>query len=137
MILTRAEGRTPVPEGQELADLARHRATLVLFLSVKLLGKVVGDLTPSYGEDCPVAVVYRASWPDQKIILGTLADIRDKVRDAGISSQSIVIVGRVLTATDFADSRLYAADFSHGFRKALATGETPSDQEPGGVKPTL
>jgi precorrin-4/cobalt-precorrin-4 C11-methyltransferase len=116
VILTRAEGRTPMPDGEKLEDLARHKATLVLFLSITLLKRVMPALEPAYGSDCPVAVVHRASWPDQQIVLGTLCDIADKVRAAGIKTQSIVIVGRVLTATDFADSRLYDADFTHGYR---------------------
>jgi precorrin-4/cobalt-precorrin-4 C11-methyltransferase len=118
VILTRAEGRTPMPDGEKLEELARHQATLVLFLSITLLGKVARSLAPFYGEDCPVVVVHRASWPDQKIVRGTLADIFAKVREQKITSQSIILVGRVLTATDFADSRLYAPDFSHGFRRA-------------------
>lgn len=117
VILTRAEGRTPMPEGEKLEQLATHGATLVLFLSITLLRQVVRSLAPAYGEDCPVAVVHRASWPDQQIIEGTLADIADKVKAAGIRTQSLVMVGRVLTATDFAPSRLYAADFSHGYRR--------------------
>ncbi len=118
VILTRAEGRTPMPPGEKLEDLARHRATLVMFLSITLLGKVARALAPAYGDDCPVVVVHRATWPDQKIVRGTLADIFAKVREAKITSQSIILVGRVLTATDFADSRLYAPDFSHGYRRA-------------------
>lgn len=117
VILTRAEGRTPVPDGEKLADLARHQATLALFLSVTLLDEVVRALVPSYGVDCPVAVVHKATCPDQQIVMGTLSDIREKVRIAGIRSQSMILVGRVLTSTDFANSRLYAPDFSHRFRK--------------------
>jgi precorrin-4/cobalt-precorrin-4 C11-methyltransferase len=109
IILTRAEGRTPMPEGEKLADLARHRATLVLFLSITLLGRVARELAPIYGEDCPVIVIHRASWPDQVIVRGTLSDIFAKVREAKITS-------------DFADSRLYDATFSHGYRKASAEG---------------
>jgi precorrin-4/cobalt-precorrin-4 C11-methyltransferase len=120
IILTRAEGRTPMPDGEKLADLARHRATLVFFLSITLLGKVARELAPIYGEDCPAFVIHRASWPDQVIVRGTLADIFAKVREAKITSQSIILVGRVLTATDFADSRLYDPSFSHGYRKAVA-----------------
>lgn len=120
IILTRAEGRTPMPEGEKLADLARHRATLVFFLSITLLGRVARELAPIYGDDCPAFVIYRASWPDQVIVRGTLADIFGKVREAKLTSQSIIIVGRVLTATDFADSRLYDPTFSHGYRKATA-----------------
>jgi precorrin-4/cobalt-precorrin-4 C11-methyltransferase len=107
-----------MPDGEKLEELARHGATLVLFLSITLLGKVARSLAPHYGEDCPVVVVHRASWPDQRIVRGTLADIFAKVREAKITSQSIIMVGRVLTAKDFAESRLYAADFSHGYRRA-------------------
>lgn len=117
VILTRAEGRTPMPDGEKLDQLASHGATLVLFLSITLLKQVVREIEPAYGSDCPVAVVHRASWPDEQIIQGTLADIVDKVKAAGIRTQSLVMVGRVLTATDFAPSRLYAADFHHGYRK--------------------
>ncbi len=118
VILSRAEGRTPMPDREKLADLARHHATLALFLSITLLGDVADSLIPEYGSDCPVAVVHKASCPDQKILLGTLADIHARVREAGIKSQSMIIVGRVLTSNDFANSRLYAPDFSHRFRRA-------------------
>ena len=118
VILTRAEGRTPMPDREKLADLARHHATLALFLSITLLKDVADSLIPEYGSDCPIAVVHKASCPDQKIVRGTLGDIHARVRDAGIKTQSMVIVGRVLTSKDFADSRLYAPDFSHRFRKA-------------------
>jgi precorrin-4/cobalt-precorrin-4 C11-methyltransferase len=118
VILTRAEGRTPMPPGETLEQLGQHRATLALFLSINLLDEVTRALVPTYGADCPVAVVHRASWPDQKIISGTLQDIKEKVKAAGIRSQSIIFVGKVLTSTDFANSRLYDPDFSHRFRKA-------------------
>jgi precorrin-4/cobalt-precorrin-4 C11-methyltransferase len=118
VILTRAEGRTPMPAGEKLADLGRHGATLALFLSITLLEEVSQALIPSYGADCPVAVVHKATCPEQKIVIGTLADIRGKVKEAGIKTQSMVLVGRVLTATQFANSRLYDPDFSHRFRKA-------------------
>ena len=118
VILTRAEGRTPMPEGEKLRDLARHHATLALFLSITLLREVCESLMPEYGADCPIAVVHKATCPDQRIVLGTLGDILGRVREAGIKSQSMIIVGRTLTSNDFADSRLYAPDFSHRFRKA-------------------
>jgi len=118
VILTRAEGRTPMPAGEQLADLARHRATLALFLSITLLKEVTEALIPAYGADCPVAVVHKATCPDQKIVRGTLADIREQVKAVGIRSQAMILVGPVLTATDFANSRLYDPDFSHRFRKA-------------------
>jgi precorrin-4/cobalt-precorrin-4 C11-methyltransferase len=125
VILTRAEGRTPMPPGEKLEDLGRHGATLALFLSITLLDDVARALIPAYGADCPVAVVHKASCPDQQIVLGTLTDIKARVKAAGIRTQSMIFVGRVLTATDFADSRLYAADFSHRFRKAKKTEKTP------------
>lgn len=121
VILTRAEGRTPMPDGEKLADLGRHGATLALFLSITLLAEVTETLIPIYGADCPVAVVHKATCPDQKIVLGTLADIRGQVREAGIKTQSIVLIGRVLTAKHFANSRLYDPEFSHRFRKARRT----------------
>lgn len=117
VILTRAEGRTPMPPAERLEDLARHQATLALFLSITLLRDVTRALIPSYGADCPVVVVHKATCPDQQIVRGTLGDIRDKVRAAGIRTQSMILIGRVLTATGFAESRLYAADFTHGFRR--------------------
>jgi precorrin-4/cobalt-precorrin-4 C11-methyltransferase len=118
VILTRAEGRTPMPVREQLSDLARHGATMCLFLSITLLKEVVDVLVPSYGADCPVCVVHKASCPDQVIIAGTLANIASRVKSAGIKTQAMILVGRVLTSTDFAESRLYAADFSHRHRKA-------------------
>lgn len=118
VIITRAEGRTPMPEGEKLPDLGKHRATLALFLSVNLLAKVSRELIPSYGENCPVVLVHKASCPEQKIIWGTLGDIFEKTKAAQIRSQSMVLIGEVLTSEDFADSRLYDRSFSHGFRKA-------------------
>jgi precorrin-4/cobalt-precorrin-4 C11-methyltransferase len=118
VILTRAEGRTPMPDREKLTDLARHHATLALFLSITLLRDVADSLISEYGSDCPVAVVHKASCPDQQIVLGTLSDIHTRVREAGIKTQSMIIVGRVLTSDDFANSRLYAPDFSHRFRRA-------------------
>lgn len=118
VILTRAEGRTRMPAGEKLEDLARHRATLALFLSITLLDEVSRQLIPSYGADCPVAVVHKASCPDQQVVWGTLADIHARVRAAGIRTQSMVLVGRVLTATDFPDSRLYDPTFGHRHRRA-------------------
>lgn len=123
VILSRIEGRTPMPEKEKLHDLARHESTLCLFLSITLMKKMQEELIPSYGADCPVAVVHKATCPDQKIVLGTLADIADKVREAGIRSQSMILVGRFLSSTDFADSRLYDAGFSHKFRKAAKSSE--------------
>ncbi|NMO16454.1 precorrin-4 C(11)-methyltransferase [Pyxidicoccus fallax] len=117
VILTRAEGRTPMPPLEKLEDLARHRATMCLFLSVNLIRDVVAQLTPAYGEACPVVVVQRASWPDQRVVRGTLADIGDKVREARITATAMILVGEVLEAKDFANSKLYDAGFTHRFRR--------------------
>ena len=126
VILTRAEGRTPMPDREKLADLAAHQATMCLFLSINLLRDVARELAPHYGEDCPVAVVHKASCPDQKIVVGTLADIVQRARDAGLRSQSMVIVGRVLSAKDFANSRLYDPTFTHRFRRGTRDAQDSS-----------
>lgn len=118
IILTRAEGRTSMPPDEKLEDLARHKATLCLFLSITLMKEVSTALTPSYGADCPVAIVHKASWPDQQIVWATVGDMAEQVEAAGLKATCMVLVGRVLTAEDFADSRLYAPEFSHGFRRA-------------------
>ncbi|MFW7381404.1 MAG: precorrin-4 C(11)-methyltransferase [Oligoflexus sp.] len=118
VIITRAEGRTPVPSSEDLQRLAESKATLALFLSITLLRKVVRQIKPIYGDDCPVVVVYKASCPDQKIIWGQLGDIVGKVQQAKITSQSMILIGRVLDCEDFADSRLYSPSFSHKFRQA-------------------
>ena len=130
VILTRAEGRTPVPPREKLADLAAHGATLCLFLSITLLRDVTESLIPAYGADCPVAVVHKASCPDQQIVIGTLGDIREKVRASGIKTQSMILVGRVLTSTDFANSKLYDPEFSHRFRRGVK--KAPPADAPGG-----
>lgn len=117
IILTRTSGRTPLPEEQELDKLAKTGATLCIFLSVHKMRKVADTLSAFYGADCPAAVVHRASWPDQRVFNGTLADIADKVEDAGITSTAMIIVGRALSRSTAA-SKLYDSAFSHGFRKA-------------------
>jgi precorrin-4/cobalt-precorrin-4 C11-methyltransferase len=119
VILTRAAGRTPVPPGEALSDLARHGATLVIYLSIKLIDAVVAELTPAYGPETPVVVVYRVSWPDQQIIRGKMATIAGLVKEAGIERQALILVGPALAAREGqlkARSRLYDRDFSHGFR---------------------
>ncbi len=117
VILTRtAMKASAMPEGEELAKLGASGATLAVHLSVRNLRQVVEDLTPHYGADCPVAVVYRASWPDEVIVRGTLSDIRKKVRAAKITRTALILVGRVLDAADFTDSKLYAPDHVHLLR---------------------
>jgi|SRR5579859_1596073 len=126
IILTRAEGRTLMPEKEKLEDLAQHRATLALFLSITMIRSVAESLIPSYGAQCPVAVVHKASWPDQVIVRGTLSDIAAKVREARINSIAMVLVGWVLTADDFANSRLYDPEFTHRFRKGTKASKATS-----------
>jgi precorrin-4/cobalt-precorrin-4 C11-methyltransferase len=119
VILTRAAGRTPVPEREALPELARHGATLVIYLSITLIDRVVADLTPAYGPETPVVVAYRVSWPDQRLIRGTLATISAQVREAGIERQALILVGPALAARDGelkARSKLYDQSFGHGFR---------------------
>jgi len=123
VILTRTAVRaSSMPPGEELATLGRSGATLAIHLSVNNLARVVRDLLPHYGADCPVAVACRVSWPDQQIIRGTLADIRDKVKAARITRTALILVGRTLGNTDFEDSRLYAAAHHHVLRPAKKSG---------------
>ena len=117
VILTRtAMKASEMPAGEELAALGRSGATLAIHLSVRNLRHVEAALTPHYGADCPAVVVYRASWPDEQVIRGTLADIRAKVRAAKITRTALVLVGRVLAPAGFADSALYDARHRHLLR---------------------
>jgi precorrin-4/cobalt-precorrin-4 C11-methyltransferase len=119
VILTRAAGRTPVPRGETLSDLARHGSTLVIYLSIKLIDRVVADLTAAYPPETPVVVAYRVSWPDQRLIRGTLATIAGLVKEAGIERQALIVVSPALAARTGqlqARSKLYDQAFSHGFR---------------------
>lgn len=118
VILTRQEGRTPVPQGQELAALAAHRASLVLFLSVAMIEEVVASLLPAYGEDTPAAVVEKASWTDERIVRGTLKTIAGQVKSAGIEKTALILVGGFL-GSDYELSRLYDKNFSHGCRESV------------------
>ncbi len=118
VILTRAAGRsTPMPEGESLARLGASGATLCLFLSAGLAGRVVEQLVPAYGADCPVAVVARASWPDELILRCRLADLEAELRAAKVTKTAMIIVGRVLLK-DGEASRLYDPAFTHSFRRA-------------------
>jgi precorrin-4/cobalt-precorrin-4 C11-methyltransferase len=116
VILTRYADKTAMPAGEELGELARHKATMAIHLGVNNLGKIVAELTPHYGLDCPIAVVHRASWPDQDWVVGTLADIEDKVRAKGFRRTALILVGRVLGNDVFSDSSLYRAGHAHVFR---------------------
>ncbi|MBL6951845.1 MAG: precorrin-4 C(11)-methyltransferase [Alphaproteobacteria bacterium] len=117
IILTRtAMKSSAMPAGEDLANLGRSGATLAIHLSARNLRQVCRDLIPHYGADCPVAFIYRASWPDQEIIRGTLIDIREKVRAAKLTRTALVLVGRVLDTDQATDSRLYAPDHRHILR---------------------
>lgn len=116
VILTRYEGKTPMPEGEDLSSLAQHRATLAIHLGITRLHHIVQELIPFYGEDCPVAVLYRVSWPDEARILGTLGDIVEQVRAKKINRTALIVVGRVLDPGEFDDSFLYRQDKAHYYR---------------------
>jgi precorrin-4/cobalt-precorrin-4 C11-methyltransferase len=122
VIFTRLSGRTPVPEGESLDKLAATGATLCVFLSVDRIGEVAGAcLAGGRAEDTPAAVVSRASWPDERWVTGTLADIAEKTKSAGFTRQSMILVGGPLGprlhGRTFRPSKLYDAGFSHGYRQ--------------------
>ncbi len=116
VILTRMEGRTPVPPGETLGELAKHGATMGIFLSVQDIERVMAELGRGYAPETPVAVVYKASWPEEKILKGTLADIAEKVEREGISKTALILVGGFL-GSEYERSRLYDPEFSHGYRE--------------------
>jgi precorrin-4/cobalt-precorrin-4 C11-methyltransferase len=116
VILTRYADSTSMPDGESLGELAQHKATMAIHLGVKHLGRIVAELTPHYGADCPIAVVHRASWPDQDWVVGTLADIEAKVQEKGFRRTALILVGRVLGNEVFSESALYRAGHAHLFR---------------------
>jgi precorrin-4/cobalt-precorrin-4 C11-methyltransferase len=117
VILTRCEGRTPMPELEQLKELARHQATLIIFLSVHLSSRVEAGLLESYPPDTPIAIVYKASWPDEQVIAGRLDHLHALVRENKITKTALIYVGKFLTA-EGTRSKLYDATFTHGYRKA-------------------
>jgi precorrin-4/cobalt-precorrin-4 C11-methyltransferase len=117
VILTRAAGRTGVPDNESLAELARHRTGLVLFLSAAQMGEVVEAVTPHYGPDAPVVVAYRVSWPDQQILRCTVATLEETMKSAGIRLTALILIGPMLEPDRARDSRLYDAAYSHRFRR--------------------
>ncbi|WP_416915475.1 MAG: precorrin-4 C(11)-methyltransferase [Roseicyclus sp.] len=131
VILTRTPGRaSSMPEGETLAAFGATGATLAIHLSIQNLGRVVADLIPHYGADCPVAVVWRASWPDERILRATLSTI-EAALPHGIERTALIMVGRALGESDFSESRLYAADYDRRYRPQSADSPwaewSPSD----------
>jgi precorrin-4/cobalt-precorrin-4 C11-methyltransferase len=117
VVLTRTSGRaSAMPAGESLEHFAASGATLAIHLSVHVLESVIPRLVPHYGPECPVAVVFRASWPDQRIVRGTLANIVARVRENPIEHTAIILVGRVLSAEDFRESALYSTQYQRRFR---------------------
>lgn len=128
VIFSRVEGRTPMPKGESLVELGRHHCTLCLYLSISLLKKVRTDLLAAgWHDDSPIVVVHKASWPgEEKIINATLANIKDRCRQAGIHSQAMIIASPTLGArhgSEVKKSKLYDPQFSHRFRQAIKTPE--------------
>jgi len=121
VIVTRPEGRTPVPASESIRELAKHQATMVIFLGVQHIGSVVAELEKGgYARDTPVAVVYKATWPGQeKIVKGVIGDIVRKVGAAGITETALIFVGKVLAPESYDFSKLYDASFTTGFRKGV------------------
>lgn len=117
VIITRPSGRTPTTEVDDLEKLSSHGATMVIFLGIHQIETIVKKLKAGgYREDTPVAVIYKASWPQQKIVKGTLSDIVEKVKAEGIKSTALIIVGDVIEPKSYERSKLYSADFSHSFK---------------------
>lgn len=120
VIVTRPKGRTPVPEAESIRELAKHQATMVIFLGTPQIATVVDELQKGgYPKDTPAAVVYKATWPEQKIVRGTLSDIVEKVKAAGIKETALIFVGRVLNPEGYDFSKLYDPAFTTGFRKGV------------------
>jgi precorrin-4/cobalt-precorrin-4 C11-methyltransferase len=116
VVLTRMPGRaSAIPESEALGAFAATKAVLAIHLSVHMLDSLIAELKPHYGADCPVAIVWRASWPDQRIIRATLATL-DPAVGAELERTALVLVGRTLGATEFTESRLYAADYDRRYR---------------------
>ena len=115
VILTRMEGRTEVPERESIERLAAHNATMIIFLSIGMIEELVDRLKAGYSADTPAAVVYKASWPEQKIVRGDIGSIAAKVREAGIKKTALVVVGGFL-GDDYELSKLYDKSFTHEYR---------------------
>jgi precorrin-4/cobalt-precorrin-4 C11-methyltransferase len=117
LVLTRTSGRaSAMPDRETLATFAASGATLAIHLSIHVIEQVVDELTPFYGADCPVAIVFRASWPEERILRGRLSDIADQVRAAELERTALILVGSALAAEDFSESALYSTSYDRRFR---------------------
>jgi precorrin-4/cobalt-precorrin-4 C11-methyltransferase len=116
VICTRIEGRTPVPEKEKLSELAKHRASMAIFLSVHMIEDVVNELLKGYDLETPIAVIQKASWPEQKIVKGTLSNISEKVKEANITKTAQILVGDFIDC-EYSKSKLYDRSFTHEYRK--------------------
>lgn len=129
VVLTRTSGRaTAMPEGETLANFAATGATLAVHLSVHVLDKVVEELTPHYGADCPVAVVWRASWPDERVVRATLSTLKTAI-GAEMERTALILVGHAIGAEEFGESRLYAGDYDRRFRPVGTDPRFPETAE--------
>lgn len=117
VIITRMEGRTAVPEREKLHKLAKHQTSMAIFLSVQMIEEVVAELLTEYPSSTPIVVIQKASWPDEKVVKGSLVDIVDKVKEADINKTAMILVGDFLDS-EYQKSKLYDKNFSHQFRKA-------------------
>jgi precorrin-4/cobalt-precorrin-4 C11-methyltransferase len=123
VVLTRTSGRaSPMPEREQLSAFAATGATLALHLSIHVVEQVCADLVPFYGPDCPAAVVFRATWPDERVLTGTLTTLPEHVRAANIERTALILVGPALDPSDFRESALYAPDYDRRFRPRGAVG---------------
>lgn len=120
VIFTRMEGRTPVPDSEKLGELAKHRSTMVVFLSIGMIEKVREELLQGYDEETPFVVIEKASWPEQKVVKGRLKEIVEVVKESGIKKTALIYIGDSLRASEVSlgkESKLYDKDFTHGYRK--------------------
>ena len=136
VVLTRTSGRaSAMPESERLATFAATRATLAIHLSIQAIERVVGELLPEYGAQCPAAVVWRASWPDQRIIESSLGEIAALVQAERLERTALILVGQALDPGRFRDSALYSPGYQRRFRSIATNAESTQPTERNGVRP--
>lgn len=122
LVLTRTSGRaSSMPETEKLATFAASGTTLAIHLSIHVIGQIVAELMPFYGAECPVAIVFRASWPDERVLRGTLATIAAQVEESGVERTALILVGPALGSEDFGESALYSTGYDRRFRPGGGT----------------